>query len=192
MEQEELIKVKIKKIKALAEQGVGGEKEAARKLLLDLCVKYGIELEELNEEEARREYVFKVRTSVHHLFAQCYVNLYGVGERFREEVHIYKNGRGYEYSVMLTPTEYIEFNLFWEWHRQNFLKERKKIRKLFYDGYLSKHKLYPCSEDEDFKNRKREPMSYDDMLKVAAMANICEDVTFHKQIEGGNDLDDED
>ena len=34
--------LKVKKIKALAERGIGGEKEAARKLLAALCAKYGI------------------------------------------------------------------------------------------------------------------------------------------------------
>lgn len=41
--------LKVKKIKALAERGIGGEKEAARKLLAALCAKYGISEEEISE-----------------------------------------------------------------------------------------------------------------------------------------------
>jgi hypothetical protein len=59
--------LKVKKIKALAERGIGGEKEAARKLLAALCAKYGISEEEISEEK-KYTYSFHVRTSVLKLF----------------------------------------------------------------------------------------------------------------------------
>lgn len=43
--QDKAILLKIKKVKALAEQGVSGEKEAAQQLLERLCARYGITLE---------------------------------------------------------------------------------------------------------------------------------------------------
>lgn len=53
--QSEAILLKIKKVKALATNGVEGEKEAALKLLNDLCKKYGVSLDDLEEGEASND-----------------------------------------------------------------------------------------------------------------------------------------
>lgn len=184
--QDKAILLKIKKVKALAERGVGGEKEAAQQLLERLCARYGITLEELNEGEARRAYIFHVRTSVYKLFLQVFTHLYGVDDRFRTEVKVYKAKNGREIHVLFTPTEYIEFNIFFEWHRQNYLKERRRMREIFYSGYLEKHKLYPCKTDEDFnamwEEKKSKKDLFEEMMAVSAMANVMTDATFHKQI----------
>lgn len=184
--QDKAILLKIKKVKALAEQGMGGEKEAAQQLLERLCARYGITLEELNEDETRREYRFHVRTSVYKLFLQVFAHLYGVDDRFRTEVTVYKVKNGSDIYVLLTPTEYIEFNIFYEWHRQNYLKERRRMREIFYNGYLEKHNLYPCKTDEDFNAMWEEKESKKDlwkeMMAVNAMTKMMTDATFHKQI----------
>lgn len=41
----------LKKLQALAERGVGGERETAERKLKELIKKYGIEEEELNEDK---------------------------------------------------------------------------------------------------------------------------------------------
>lgn len=51
--------LKVKKIKALAERGIGGEKEAARKLLAALCAKYGISEEEIHVLLPCQNFCFK-------------------------------------------------------------------------------------------------------------------------------------
>lgn len=184
--QDKAILLKIKKVKALAEQGVSGEKEAAQQLLERLCARYGITLEELNEGEARRVYHFHIRTSVYKLFLQVFTHLYGVGDRFRNEVKVYQAKNGRDIQVSLTPTEYIEFNIFFEWHRQNYLKERRRMREIFYSGYLEKHKLYPCKTDEDFDKMWEEKKSkkdlWEEMMAVSAMTKMMTDATFYKQI----------
>lgn len=197
--QDKAILLKIKKVKALAEQGVSGEKEAAQQLLERLCARYGITLEELNEGEARRVYHFHVRTSVYKLFLQVFTHLYGVDDRFRNEVNVYRAKNGRDIQVSLTPTEYIEFNIFFEWHRQNYLKERRRMREIFYSGYLEKHKLYPCKTDEDFDKMWEEKKSkkdlWEEMMAVSAMTKMMTDATFHKQIgseENSYGEDDED
>ena len=50
MTKEQVVK-KLKALKALAEQGVGGEKEGARRLYDKLKSKYGISEEELQEKQ---------------------------------------------------------------------------------------------------------------------------------------------
>lgn len=92
--------LKVKKIKALAERGIGGEKEAARKLLAALCAKYGISEEEISEEK-KYTYSFHVRTSVLKLFLQVYSSMFGGTERYENELHIYKSKMGMILFVIL-------------------------------------------------------------------------------------------
>ena len=51
----ESIREKLKKLLALAESGVGGERENARRMFEDLCRKYGVEAEELADEQQEKE-----------------------------------------------------------------------------------------------------------------------------------------
>lgn len=64
------ILLKIRKLQALAERGVGGEATNAKILLSALCEKYGIDESKLDEEE-KQWYEFEMRTSVQKLFLSC-------------------------------------------------------------------------------------------------------------------------
>ena len=64
------ILLKIRKLQALAERGVGGEATNAKILLSALCEKYGIDESKLDEEE-KQWYEFEMRTSVQKLFLQA-------------------------------------------------------------------------------------------------------------------------
>ena len=172
--------LKVKKIKALAERGIGGEKEAARKLLAALCAKYGISEEEISEEK-KYTYSFHVRTSVFQLFLQVYSSMFGGTERYENELHIYKSKNGNDIICDFTPVEYIEFSQLWEWHRKNYLEERKKMRKLFENGYIRKHNLFPTELDPKFKKKDNE-MTFEELAAIEALASACENKTFHKQI----------
>lgn len=111
------IMLKIRKLQALAEKGVGGEATNAKTLLFALCEKYGIEESKLNEEE-KQWYEFEMRTSVLKLFLQLYASIYGTTERFMKEVDIWRRGRKKIVKCMFTRAEYIEFSQLWEWHRK--------------------------------------------------------------------------
>lgn len=172
--------LKVKKIKALAERGIGGEKEAARKLLAVLCAKYGISEEEISEEK-KYEYWFRVRTSVLKLFLQVYSSMFGATERYTTELSIFRSKQGKDIMCQFTPAEYIEFSQLWEWHRKNYLVERKKMRKLFERGYVQKHKLSPTEIDPKYKNKDTK-LTFEEMCAIEAMADACDNKTFHKQI----------
>lgn len=188
--------LKVKKIKALSERGIGGEKEAARKLLAALCAKYGIAEEEISEEK-KYEYWFHVRTSVLKLFLQVYSSMFGATERYTTELSIFRSKQGKDIRCQFTPAEYIEFSQLWEWHRKNYLVERKKMRKLFESGYVQKHKLFPTEIDPIYKNKDNK-LTFEEMCAIEAMAEACDNKTFHKQIGdketpyGEEDEEDED
>ena len=69
----ESLQAKLKKLLALAEQGVGGEAVNARRLLEKLCKQYGIDIEELLDRETKHSYTFEIGRAkeMMQLFVRC-------------------------------------------------------------------------------------------------------------------------
>lgn len=189
------ILLKIRKLQALAERGVGGEATNAKILLSALCEKYGIDESKLDEEE-KQWYEFEMRTSVQKLFLQLYVSVYGTTERYLKEVKLWKRGRKKIVKCKFTRAEYIEFSQMWEWHRKNYLAERKRMRELFQIAYYDKFKMYPsetCDEYEaQWSKKKDSDLTMEDILAINMMAAACKNKSFYKQIGEANDDEDDD
>lgn len=189
------ILLKIRKLQALAERGVGGEATNAKILLSALCEKYGIDESKLDEEE-KQWYEFEMRTSVQKLFLQLYVSVYGTTERYLKEVELWKRGRKKIVKCKFTRAEYIEFSQIWEWHRKNYLAERKHMRELFQIAYYDKFKMYAsetCDEYEAQRSKKKDnDLTMEDILAINMMAAACKNKSFYKQIGEANDDEDDD
>ena len=189
------ILLKIRKLQALAGRGVGGEATNAKILLSALCEKYGIDESKLDEEE-KQWYEFEMRTSVQKLFLQLYVSIYGTTERYLKEVELWKRGRKKIVKCKFTRAEYIEFSQMWEWHRKNYLAERKRMRELFQIAYYDKFKMYAsetCDEYEAQRSKKKDnDLTMEDILAINMMAAACKNKSFYKQIGEANDDEDDD
>lgn len=189
------ILLKIRKLQALAKRGVGGEATNAKILLSALCEKYGIDESKLDEEE-KQWYEFEMRTSVQKLFLQLYVSVYGTTERYLKEVELWKRGRKKIVKCKFTRAEYIEFSQMWEWHRKNYLAERKRMRELFQIAYYDKFKMYAsetCDEYEAQRSKKKDnDLTMEDILAINMMAAACKNKSFYKQIGEANDDEDDD
>lgn len=189
------ILLKIRKLQALAERGVDGEATNAKILLSALCEKYGIDESKLDEEE-KQWYEFEMRTSVQKLFLQLYVSVYGTTERYLKEVELWKRGRKKIVKCKFTRAEYIEFSQMWEWHRKNYLAERKRMRELFQIAYYDKFKMYAsetCDEYEAQRSKKKDnDLTMEDILAINMMAAACKNKSFYKQIGEANDDEDDD
>ncbi len=188
------ILLKIRKLQALAERGVGGEATNAKILLSALCEKYGIDESKLDEEE-KQWYEFEMRTSVQKLFLQLYVSIYGTTERYLKEVELWKRGRKKIVKCKFTRAEYIEFSQLWEWHRKNYLAERKRMRELFKIAYYDKFKMYAsetCDEYEAQRSKKKDDdFTFEDLMAINMMAAACKNKSFYKQIGEANDDEDD-
>lgn len=189
------ILLKIRKLQALAERGVGGEATNAKILLSALCEKYGIDESKLDEEE-KQWYEFEMRTSVQKLFLQLYVSIYGTTERYLQEVELWKRGRTKIVKCKFTRAEYIEFSQLWEWHRKNYLAERKRMRELFKIAYFDKFKMYAsetCDEYEAQRSKKKDDdFTFEDLMAINMMAAACKNKSFYKQIGEVNDDEEDD
>ena len=189
------ILLKIRKLQALAERGVGGEATNAKILLSALCEKYGIDESKLDEEE-KQWYEFEMRTSVQKLFLQLDVSIYGTTERYLQEVELWKRGRKKIVKCKFTRAEYIEFSQLWEWHRKNYLAERKRMRELFKIAYFDKFKMYAsetCDEYEAQRSKKKDDdFTFEDLMAINMMAAACKNKSFYKQIGEVNDDEEDD
>ena len=82
----------LKKLKNLAEQGVGGEKETAQKKLKQLMQKYNVEEEELSDDtEEKYEFTFHGEFERRLLLQVGYKIL---GKKIKKKMYEYKKGAG--------------------------------------------------------------------------------------------------
>lgn len=185
----EAVRVKLGKLRELAIRGVGGEAENAKRMLDALCERYGITVEEMFDDEKRLR-SWRVRSTVVKLFLQLWTSLYGANARYLNEVKIYRTA-DVNYNIIeapMTEAEYIELNNLWEWHRDNYQRERRRLRKLFQSAYIARYSLYPCEEDaewekyrDDSADRKKPDMA--EVLAVSTLSNvISRDRNPHRQL----------
>ena len=82
----------LKKLKTLAEQGIGGEKETAQKKLEQLMQKYNVEEQELSDDVVER-YEFRY----HGEFEKRMLLQVGykvLGKKIKEKMYEYRRGTG--------------------------------------------------------------------------------------------------
>ena len=85
----------VKKVKLLADKGVGGEKENAERILEDLMEKYGVSKEQLDMEERLDRRFDNIQYKYHKLFSQIGYAVLG------------KNWKGINIVVKQTTTRYV-------------------------------------------------------------------------------------
>lgn len=120
---------RIKKLQALAERGVGGEKETAEKMLRKMLKKNGIQsLEELEQEEY--EYTLFSYNGQHELklLKQCiYKVLTAAGDR----TYYRTRGTRQKLGVYCTKAQKIEIELEFEFYKNIFYEELETFMAAF-------------------------------------------------------------
>lgn len=138
---------KLKKLKALAERGIGGEKENAQALLDKLCAKYEISPKSLDEEEERKLRWFRYRKGApfRKLLAQCIFKVMG------KESKTYGPGesRKREFATECTAAEAIEIELDYEFYANALQIEITRLTEMF----IQKNSLFPpgCETESECK-----------------------------------------
>lgn len=154
---------RIKKLQALAERGVGGEKETAEKMLQRLLKKNGIStLEELEEDEV--EYFlfsYKGRHEIK-LLKQCMYKVLGASEKI---VSYRTSGTRQKIGIYCTKAQRIEIELEFEFYRNVFYEELST----FMDAFIQAQKIFPPDAPQG---------SFDELnerdMKIAFMASGIE------------------
>ena len=177
----------LKKVRALAEHGVGGEAENAEKLLARMMKKYGISEEELDEE-----------TRVRHDFTY-----HGGEEKKILRQVVYKVTGGYAYELVYTasgrkvrtqlgadctPAEKVEIAskapdnqiAMADGGTTNGLVLWEKEKDAFLAAYIQKHRIFAIRADVEPQEISRE-----EALKMGALMQGMSDESLLRAIEAG-------
>lgn len=149
----------LKKIRALAERGVGGEADNAEEILRRLMEKYGVSEDELDEKERRRhdfEYHGKEQ------------------EKLLRQV-VYKVTGGYAYNLVYrasgrkvktrlgadcTAAEKVEIEFLFDFYTRLWERERDA----FLSAFIQKHRIFTIRDDIEPQEVSRE-----ELLKMQAL-----------------------
>ena len=168
----------LQKIKALAEQGSGGEKENAQKILADLMKKYKIKDEDLVDEVITDHPVrFKSK------YERALINqvTYSVlGDKYFEGqgTLVYKNSRIKELIIRCTSADFIEIKAKIEFYYHHFEKELK----LFYDAFIRANDIYPPDNKISEKYLSKDEYTEEDYQAMRLARNL-EKHNYNLQIE---------
>lgn len=130
----------LKKIKALAERGVGGEKIAAEKLLSKLLDKYKLSETDLGSEEVKEiELTFKGKEEEALLLQVCYM-VFGTVKETKGKVFRYTYGKGSRNTKLITctPSEAAKIVLYYDFYRDLWKRERGKL----FEAFIQKNEIF--------------------------------------------------
>ena len=176
MTKEDIIN-KINKVRALAEQGEGGEKISAESLLNSLMQKYGITEEDLYDEK-EQVYFFKISGyKCRDLFRQVaiiYCNVdrmtyFGndVQDKYAKKIRNitdHSRPRGSNMVVICTPSKYIELKYAYEIFQKSF---DRHVEGLFYSFLDTNNLLAPYNPDNPKSNMD------DETIDIAARMGLA-------------------
>ena len=130
----------IKKLMALAERGVGGEKETAKKKMAELMAKYGVNDADLSDDVlVEREYKYHDRYE-RQLLKQIFAKI-----NHERMVLVYGSGAG-KRSILIfraTKAETIQAGVEYDFYRQLWKEEQDFLLECF----VQKHELFRQDPD---------------------------------------------
>jgi len=181
----DLLLEKLKKVKALADRGSGGERESAAALLERMMKKHGITDNDL-EENVVQLYWIRYKTDYERklLFQLAYMHT-GPGHA-AGCVGKWTNRKRKEVGITCTAAQYIEIHADFDFYREALAEEMD----VFYTAFINKNHLFPPPELEGDLDDTGE-VDLVRLEKMKAMMAGIEQRTRHKALPQG-DEDEED
>ncbi|MBK7362717.1 MAG: hypothetical protein IPJ01_10515 [Micavibrio sp.] len=167
-----------KKLKALADRGVDGEKTNAEAMLNSLMKKHNITIEEIEGEELL-DFFFKIEKIDYKFLNQIIkhvnhtIKCYG---EFPKDVIKKHNLRG-NYMINCTSSEYIEIEAKYSFYKKLYEEEVD----VFYTAFLTANSLLIDIPDREDKEMTLE--DYENWKRVNEMSKKIKVGQFNKQLE---------
>lgn len=171
----------LKKLKALADRGIGGEKLNAERMLHDLMLLHKISIEDI-EGVKKQRFDFDVPFKYDKLFWQIVSNvIVDWNSRYTTYRHFKR-----KFGVEMTHAEHLEIEAKFDFYCKDFEEQMK----IFTSAYILKNKLTPTyseerraikdreDEDRELSNREREKL-----FKISMMMNGVDKAKYQKRIE---------
>lgn len=170
------IQEKLKKIKELAERGIGGEKEGARQLYEKLLLKYGLTDSDIDDKIVTHWFRFSDELDKK-LLTQIFYKVTGSRTYWTK-----KDKRVNLVGCECTEFECDEIIFYYQFYKEHLQDELD----IFLSAFMSKNNLYPDSnarvhEEDDEDNM--EDINLHKLEKIRAMADGIDRKTPALQIE---------
>lgn len=170
----------MKKILALARRGVGGEKSTAEAMLARLLAKYGMTVEDLDDEaQPRVQREFKYATEFERrLLVQ--IVAYVLGTR---SVEIWRR-RGKKALVFeLTALQFAEVDVRYTAYRGALRKEMDKTTERVFSAFIHSNSLGVSSGDDDTDSPD---MDMGELAAIMGLMQAMRPTPIHRQLEGAS------
>jgi len=170
-----------KKIKALADKGIDGEKENAEKLLKDIMRKHNISIKDL-EDDKKEMFYFKIESYKHDLEFKILNQLTGIFElrlygkfpqKLMREYHLPGN-----YGIECSKFVYLEIKAKYDFYCKRL---EKRLDEFFYAFCIKNNILVPDRSESEDKNITNEEMQL--MINAMKISKNMESDIYLKQIE---------
>ncbi|MGX9758876.1 DUF2786 domain-containing protein [Clostridioides difficile] len=144
---------KIRKVKALADNGIGGEQESAQRILNRLMKKHSISIKDLEVKDVEK-YYFRYKDDIE---KKILVQVIGIvtGLDYAYKVH-----RRKEFKVECTIAKKVTIDMYFDFYKKAFNKELKSF---LYAFFYKNNMLIKGNAEEANKSKY-------DMCKIAYMA----------------------
>ena len=188
----ETIIQRIMKVKALADRGTDGERDAAEKLLKELMEKYGITDEDIASEKVDFYMIHTGKDDMYRcLFSQIFHLRFGAKKKLYNLMKVTKKDKkvlsdaGFgdkdaDLGFDCTKSEFVELKALFEIYKADFDKNLE----IFKYAYFKKNDLL-CDREED------SPEATEEELEIARQAEKMsygiKKKEVHKMIESGNE-----
>ena len=171
-----------KKIKALAEKGKGGERNAAKEKLERICQKYNISESELSISDVTKNYYIVINDSNERelLINVCCMILDVPGFKWKEKNNCI--------CIHITQPEYENINSAFEYYRDMYNDYKRYLMQGIISrhaiGYIPKHQTYtqeniqqdiPPTPSEDIKDEEKEQKTEENDDKTSNESKKSED-----------------
>lgn len=161
------------KLRALAERGVGGEKDAAAQKLALLMEKYGLDDADLEDEkEETHDFHFKTEFEKD-LLRQLF---YKIVPDFSSKTYGYRYGKGSRttYGITCTKAQAIQIGIEYDFYKDLWKEEQKFLFLCF----IQKHAIF----NPNPKEAKPSTLSDEEMLRMMRMMNGMQDKSLTAQL----------
>ena len=154
----------LNKLKALAERGVGGEKETAQRKLQELMEKYEIDENDLSDDK-KEKYQFKYKNEFEKkLIKQIAYRTFK--KEWSERMYTYSRGRGKRSIMLIECTKAEEIQL----EEAEFL----------FNVFIQKHRIF---DPEGSCKKDHYRMKEQDLKRMSMMEMLLQDKTMTKMLE---------
>jgi len=163
----------LKKLKALADRGVGGEKENAQALLEKLLKKYHVDIAEL-DDDVLEDHEFKYSTPFEkRLLFQL---VYKICDGRRTYRIAWGKGKNTVFGCTCTKAEALQITVEYDFYRELWNEECS----FFFDAFIQKHQIFDTKPGH--KTTERDD---DYIFRMSMMINGMQDKSLNPMIEEG-------